>query len=240
MTTFTKLIESEKTAKDFIEDAVTSSSVSAEHLGQSPDKPYEDDEILNKSHILGFPESKEHYSILENQMLAFESLFKENLLEFQSSKEDVLSKLENAEWDTDIKEFYKSFKKAKHSEMLTEYSLADFSKMKTFKLKNYNIGFALKKFQNKGYSEIVAVHNAEPNIGGIGQALMKAIVKEGGLYLDHYDGFLSDLYTKAGFVEYHRLKFDPQYASPNFVKKYGEKDVIFRKYKTAPTPKIDY
>lgn len=239
MKTFIQLIESEKTTKEFIEDAVTS-DIAIERSNQVPDKPYEDDEILNKSHILGFPESKEHYSILENQMVAFENIFKESLLEFESNKQDVIDRLEKAEWDTDIKEFYKSFKKAKHSEMLTEYSLADFSKMKTFKLKNYNIGFALKKFQNKGYSEIVAVHNAEPNIGGIGQALMKAIVKEGGLYLDHYDGFLSDLYTKAGFVEYHRLKFDIQYSTKSFVDKYGEKDVIFRKYKTAPTPKIDY
>lgn len=239
MINFTRLIESEKTARDFIEDAVTS-DIAIERPNQSPDKPYEDDEIMNKSHILGFPESREHYSILENQMIAFENIFKESLLEFESNKQDVIDRLEDAEWDTDTKEFYKSFKKAKHSEMLTEYSLADFSKMKTFKIKNYNIGFALKKFQNKGYSEIVAVHNAEPNIGGIGQALMKAIVKEGGLYLDHFDGFLSNLYDKAGFIEYHRLKFDIQYSTQSFVDKYGKKDVIFRKYKSAPTPKIDY
>jgi len=239
MINFTKLIESEKTARDFIEDAVTS-DIAIERPNQSPDRSYEDDEIMNKSHILGFPESKEHYSILENQMIAFENIFKESLLEFESNKQDVINRLENAEWDTDTKEFYKSFKKAKHPEMLTDYSLSDFSKMKTFKLKDYNIGFALKKFQNKGYSEIVAVHNAEPNIGGIGQALMKAIVKEGGLYLDHFDGFLSNLYDKAGFVEYHRLKFDIQYSTQSFVDKYGKKDVIYRKYKTAPTPKIDY
>lgn len=57
MKTFIQLIESEKTTKEFIEDAVTS-AVAIERPNQSPDKPYEDDEILNKSHILGFPESK--------------------------------------------------------------------------------------------------------------------------------------------------------------------------------------
>jgi len=75
MINFTKLIESEKTARDFIEDAVTS-DIAIERPNQSPDKPYEDDEILNKSHILGFPEEEKklHYLRLEQQMLMMQDL----------------------------------------------------------------------------------------------------------------------------------------------------------------------
>lgn len=60
MKNFIQFTESNKTSKEFIEDAIISNSVSAEHEGQSPDRPLDgEDEILNKSHLLGFPENKE-------------------------------------------------------------------------------------------------------------------------------------------------------------------------------------
>lgn len=93
--------------------------------------------------------------------------------------------------------------------MLTPYSVSDLSKMKLFKVPNYNIGFALKKFEDKGYIEIVAAHNNEPNIPKIGHELMTSAIKNGGRYLDHFDGYLTSLYDGVGFVEYKRDKFDP-------------------------------
>lgn len=115
--------------------------------------------------------------------------------------------------------------------MLTDYTPAELSKMKLFKLKNYNIGFALKNFEDKGYSEIVAVHNNEPEVKNIGNELIQSAVRNGGHYLDHFDGFLSSLYERNGFVEYKREPYNPEYDPNNeFSKKYGKQDVIYRKY----------
>jgi len=116
-------------------------------------------------------------------------------------------------------------------EMLTSYSIPELEEMKLFKLKNYDIGYALKKKDGE-FSEIVSVFNNEPNVKGIGDDLMKSSIKNGGCYLDHFDGFLSKLYEKLGFVEYDRYEFDPQYdEGGKFEKKYGKSDVIFRKHK---------
>jgi hypothetical protein len=115
--------------------------------------------------------------------------------------------------------------------MLTNYSIADLSKMKLFKLVGYNIGYALKQFENNGFSEIVALHNNESDVKGIGELLMQSAINNGGKYLDHYDGFLSSLYSKLGFKEYKREMYNPKYISnpKEFEKKYGKPDIIYRK-----------
>ena len=147
------------------------------------------------------------------------------------SDEAVLDLIKNNEFENDAKSFKKSLSKSKHSEMLTDYDEKELKKMKLFKLKGYNIGFALKKKDGK-YNEIVAVHNNEPNVKGIGTDLMKAAIANGGEYLDHFDGFLTKFYQKLGFEEYARDKFDPQYDEDgSFRAKYGEADVIYRKLK---------
>jgi hypothetical protein len=64
--------------------------------------------------------------------------------------------------------------------------------------------------------------------------LVKSAINNGGCYLDHFDGYLSNIYQPLGFVEYDRYKFDPQYDKDGlFRKKYGEADVIFRKHKNC-------
>lgn len=45
-----EFFESSKSTDQFIEDAVTSASVSAEHPGQSPDRPLEDEVELVDNH----------------------------------------------------------------------------------------------------------------------------------------------------------------------------------------------
>jgi len=144
---------------------------------------------------------------------------------------DVVKLIQDNEFDSDPKEFKKSLSKSKHQEMLTEYDVKDLKKMKLFKLKGYNIGFALKKKDGK-HQEIVAVHNNEPNVKGIGKDLMKAAIANGGVYLDHFSGFLDSFYSNLGFVEYDRDAFDPQYDEDgSFRAKYGEADVVYRKLK---------
>ena len=157
----------------------------------------------------------------------------EGFLSLDESKgnEDILELIKNNDFDSKASDFKKSLDKSKHGEMLTDYDVKDLKKMKLFKLRGYNIGFALKKKDGK-FNEIVAVHNNEPNVKGIGSILMQAAITNGGVYLDHFDGFLTKFYQKLGFEEISRDKFDPQYDEDgSFRAKYGEADIIYRKLK---------
>lgn len=174
--------------------------------------------------------------------LMFNHLLHENVVrgglneETDSAKrEDVLQKISNGDWENpqNPKSFKGSMDKSKHKEMLTSYSTGELSQMKLYKLNGYNIGFALKK-KNGGFKEIVAVHNNEPDVKNVGKELMKAAIKAGGCYLDHFDGYLSSFYDSLGFEEIDRDKFDAQYDQDgSFRNKYGEADVIYRKHKNC-------
>lgn len=180
-----------------------------------------------------------YYETQSNDSLIKDMFFGFKLFEFTTDRSEVINAIQNKKFITDTKEFYKSYKQAKHSKMLTQYSESDFRKMHTYKLEGYNIGFALKKFGSYGYSEIVAVHNAEPDIKAIGDYLIEAIIDTGGLYLDHFDGMLSNLYSRAGFIEYKREAYNPEYdPDGSFAKEYGKPDIIYRRHKSAPVPKI--
>lgn len=129
-------------------------------------------------------------------------------------------------------EFKDSISKSKHKEMLSDYSLAELSQMKLYKVPGYNIGYVLKPLGNNEY-DIVSVHNNEPDVKGIGEDLMLHAIKMGGTQLDHFDSDkLRDLYTKMGFEEYQRYEYDPQYdPDGSFANKYGKLDVVYRKLK---------
>lgn len=186
-----------------------------------------------------------YYSLLKEQLnnnYLIEShermikLFSNNIKENNEEKrKDVINKIRNDEWEEqNAQRFYEALYKSKHKEMLTDYSLTELNNMKLYKLDGYDIGFALKKFNDKGYSEIVAVFNNEPEVSHIGKELMQAAIDNGGCYLDHFDGFLSGLYQSMGFEEYDRYKFDPQYdPEGKFQSKYGQADVILRKHKSC-------
>jgi len=141
--------------------------------------------------------------------------------------------IQDDQWENhNPKEFKIALEKSKHPGMLTNYSVGEFDKMKLFKLKGYDIGFALKNFNGKD-QEIVAVFN-NSGIGGLGKFIMQSAIKHGGCYLDHFDGFLTDLYTSNGFVEYNREPFNNEYdPDSNFRSKYGERDIIYRKHKNC-------
>lgn len=65
--------------------------------------------------------------------------------------------------------------------MLTDYSIDELKKMKLFKLKNYDIGYALKKSHTGNYDEIVSVFNNEDGVKNIGMDLIMSAVKMGGV-----------------------------------------------------------
>jgi len=181
-------------------------------------------------------ERLKYQSLIYNHGLQ-ESLFEESLLEEAdaTTREEVLQKIRNQEWEKpqNPKSFKSSLSKSKHKEMLTHYSASELAQMKLYKIIGYNIGFALKK-KDGSFQEIVAVHNNEPEVKNIGTELMKAAIKEGGCYLDHFDGYLTSFYANLGFEEYDRDKFDPQYdPDSSFRSKYGEADVIYRKHRNC-------
>ena len=183
---------------------------------------------------------KYRYEININEHIRLTELF-ENFIneksEVQNNKNTLLVKqaIANNNYEQPNPQSFKnSLSKSKHSSMLTDYSIEDLSKMKLFKLQGYNIGFALKQFDdngNVGYTEIVAVHNNEPDIKGIGEDLIKSAVAHGGKHLDHFDGFLTNLYSNLGFQEYKRDAYNPQYdPDGSFANTYGKQDVIYRKF----------
>lgn len=150
-------------------------------------------------------------------------------------REEVLQKISNGDWETpqNPESFKDSMDISKHKEMLTPYSTSELAQMKLYKLNGFNIGFALKK-RNDGYEEIVAVHNNEPYIKDVGTSLVKAAIKNGGCYLDHFDGYLSKFYNSLGFEEIGRDEFDVQYDKDGiFRNKYGKSDIIYRKHKNC-------
>ena len=162
-------------------------------------------------------------------------LFDDNLNENDDNKrKQALEFLNNNELETTPEEFHESMMKSKHSDMLTPYSVSDLSRMKLFKIPNMDIGYALKQFENKGFVELVGVHNNEPDVKGIGNDLVNSAIRNGACYLDHFDGFLSSLYQSMGFDEYKREPYNPEY-DPNgsFKSKYGEQEVIYRKHKNC-------
>jgi hypothetical protein len=169
------------------------------------------------------------YKIREQNDSRVVELMNQPLLESDSI--DVIQDIKNDNWEQeDPTVFHASLNKSRHGAMLTPYSVSELSKMKLFKLSGYDIGFALKEL-NDEFQEIVGVFNNEPEVKGIGKELVKASIRNGGKYLDHFDGYLSGLYQSLGFEEYKRDKFEPQYDEDgSFREKYGAADVIYRKY----------
>jgi len=185
---------------------------------------------------LSIDESSRIPAIIECHSSMLE-LFSNDILDENNSdtRKDVLNALKKGDWEKPNASTYRTayYDNSQHKKMLTNYSTSELGKMKLFKLKGYDIGYALKK-RNGKFSEIVAVFNNEPDVKGIGEDLVKSAIRNGGCYLDHYDGFLTGLYSKLGFIEYDRYAFDPQYdPDGSFRKEYGEKDVIFRKHKNC-------
>jgi len=147
-------------------------------------------------------------------------------------REQVVNIIRNDQWeDVTPDQFRKSLSSSKHKEMLSDYNTSELAKMKLFKVPGFDIGFALKDHGDEPFTEIVAVHNNSP-IRGIGDDLVQAAVRNGGKYLDHFEGMLDKLYSRNGFVEYKRVPYNPEYdPDGSFKNKYGAASVVYRVHK---------
>jgi hypothetical protein len=123
------------------------------------------------------------------------------------SLEDFTLKVSTQQWDNNPENFYKSFMSSKKLGYLTPYSLEDLKEFSLYKVKDYNIGFAIKKD-----GDIILVHNNEPTIKGIGKFLLNKAMIKGGKKLDHFDGFLTGFYKSLGFNLNSNDEFLDEYA----------------------------
>lgn len=132
----------------------------------------------------------------------------------------------------DYEGFLSSLTKSQFMSFLTPYTIDDLKtgNIETYKLKDYNIGFALK--HNGTDVDIISVHNNEPNIRNISNELLTKAKELGGNTLDHFEGKLSDIYQRNGFEEYDRWAWNDEYAPKAWdYDKYGRPDVVFRRLK---------
>ena len=169
-------------------------------------------------------------SFIEDETLTEDKVDNE---ESQKVKEMILS---NHYWiRNQYEQFLESLNRSTRKPFLSKYTAEELKNhnVQTYQLNGYHIGYALKPDEDG--VDIISVHNNEPNIKGVGDALIESAKANGGTKLDHYDGFLSHLYSKHGFEEYDRYKWDDQYADPNWdYERYGRPDVILRKLKKVP------
>jgi len=160
----------------------------------------------------------------------FEHVLEESV-DNTSERVDVLNKINNDQYiRNDYDSFIAEIGNNKRSAFLTPYTKEEFeeTKTQTFQVPGYEIGFALKP-QPNGELDIVSVHN-NTDIKGVGEALIDSAIRLGGTTLDHFDGFLSDFYSKKGFKEYERYKWNDEYAPENWDREqYGTPDVVLRR-----------
>jgi len=137
------------------------------------------------------PDSKQHYERLFHQQELMKDVFRGLISE---NKNDILNDINNDQWEEkNPNSFMKSLYSSKRAQFLSPYTEAEFSQMGLYKLKNYSVGFAIKKD-----GDIIAVHN-NSEYGGFGSVMMTAAMRNGRTKLDHFDGFLTGLYTANGF-----------------------------------------
>jgi hypothetical protein len=125
----------------------------------------------------------------------------------QGNSQNLAALIKTDQWETpDPQKFHASLTSGKRSEMLTPYSVGELAKMNLFKVKDFNAGFAIKQD-----GDIVAVHN-NTGVSGIGGELMKAAKRNGGVKLDHFDGFLTGFYERLGFKVVSHEPWNDDYA----------------------------
>jgi len=176
--------------------------------------------------------------IYTDSILLANALFDNSLKEAKIyAGKEIVNRILTDDFDIDPVEFEKSLNaaiKSEHGEYLVKRSLSSLEKMKTFKVKGINAGFALTKMKGTSdYSEIAAVHNCS-KYGRLGVYLLKMAIDEGGIYLECFGEHLSkSVYATLGF-EVYKIKEKAR------VNNNGEEEnLYFMKLKDALIPKED-
>jgi hypothetical protein len=150
------------------------------------------------------------------------------------NRQDIIDLIRVKNFDTRPETFKESLDiacKSIHGEYLVPRSLASLKRMKTFKIKELNVGFALAPMKGaSGFCEIVALHNAS-KYARLGMHLLLAAEDLGGKYLECFGDVLSGkLYMAYGFEVYKTLD--------NIKMRNGKiENLYFMKLKWASNPK---
>ena len=154
---------------------------------------YEFGKKINTDSIIKKLEDSIKSEVYEKKLLndlRMNDVVKDNVNE---SKDSIINLIKSGQFINDTNKFYKSFNKSDKISFLTPYKIEDLKEFNCYKLKGYNIGFAIKPD-----GDIILVHNNE-SVGGIGEILINKSVEFGGTHLDHFDGYLTGFYKKCGF-----------------------------------------
>jgi hypothetical protein len=149
-------------------------------------------------------------------------------------RQDIIDSIRAKDFDTRPEAFKESLDiacKSIHGEYLVPRSLSSLKKMKTFKVKDLNVGFALSQMKGaSGFCEIVALYNAS-KYARLGMHLLLAAEELGGKYLECFGDVLNGkLYMAYGFETYKTF--------PNIKMRNGKiENLYFMKLKWASAPK---
>lgn len=174
--------------------------------------------------------------IMENAIRLHDMMESVAILEGDIDRTDEVKELmKNPEnWiRDDYDQFIESLNKSKRKCFLTMYTPEEFERdgVSTYQLRGFSIGYALKPMPD-GNVDIISVHNNEPDVHNIGDLMLSLAKANGGTQLDHFDGKLSDIYSRNGFEEYDRWKFNDEMAPGDWnYEKYGRPDIVLRRIK---------
>ena len=155
---------------------------------------------------------KKQYQALAFEYYSMKNLVGGSIRENEEKKiSPLLDKLNKDEWEEpNAKSFMVSLYSSKRKQFLTPYTEQEFAAMSLYKLKDANVGFAIKKD-----GDIIGVHNNQEGHSGLGDALVEAAKRNKGTKLDHFDGYLTGLYSRTGFGKVvHIDEWNEEYA-PN-------------------------
>jgi len=169
-------------------------------------KPAAEHEMAKKLFEQQSASGGEFTEVAYNTMLASSVFADESLAEEQQGAYELEFSLPSSPNPEVVKRFTESLYSGKRSGFLSYYSEEELAKMHLYLIKGHNAGFALK-----GGNDIVSVHN-NSELRGLGKYFLKTAIEKGGTMLDHFDGFLSGLYRKYGFVDVYEIyQWDEQY-----------------------------
>jgi hypothetical protein len=173
-------------------------------------------------------------ALIYSDNVLFMSGLKSRIRQEAKAPMEVIIGIQNGNFDTSPENFYASLQVAYngiHGHHLARRSLSSIRKMKTFKVFNYDAGFAITQWRGApGFSEAVALFN-NTGFEHVGELLMGQVVKMGGKYLECFGGFLRGYYSHFGFEVYKEL---PNIKMPNE----KPETLYFMKLKSAALPNV--
>ncbi len=148
---------------------------------------------------------KDKYKKMYLDYLLMMDVVNDNSNEGKSERNDVIVALQRNDFENDPEKFFNSYTASKRVYFLTPYKISDLKNFKLFKVRGYNIGFAIKP-----NGDIILVHNNE-NVLGIGDLLLQEAIEQGGTHLDHFDGYLTGFYKRNGFKLKQNDQFEEEF-----------------------------